>query len=76
MTRHTRNRQLQKLNSALAFKTTGCNIPIELSNKHVYFTDLDHSFQWCSPWKTDDEFGHFVIFDSREYGHFRVVDVK
>lgn len=46
MTRHTRNRQLQKLNSALAFNTTGCNIPIELSKKHVCYTDLDPTFKW------------------------------
>lgn len=46
MTRHTRNRQLQKLNSVLAFNTTGCNITIELSKSHVCVTDLDPTFKW------------------------------
>lgn len=46
MTRHTRNRQLQKLNSVLAFNTTGCNISIESSKKNVCYTDLDPTFKW------------------------------
>lgn len=75
MTRHTRVRQLHKFNKEKSNLVV--NQPIkEAIDFYIGTEDIDPSFQWCSPWKTADEFGHFVIFDSREYGHFRVVDVK
>ena len=63
MTRHTRNRQLKKINSVLAFEQTGCNIPIELSNKQVCFTDLDPNYKWRK--------GFTVYKNSIHYRHLK-----
>lgn len=73
MTRHTRNRQLVKATGDKFFVLCRNR---EIKNVIATCIYIDKTFAWMSPWKTDEEFSHFVIFDSREYGHFRVVDVK
>ncbi|QEM43070.1 hypothetical protein CHOTACABRAS_16 [Bacillus phage Chotacabras] len=73
MTRHTRNRQVMKATGDKFFMLCRNR---EIKNVVETCIYIDKTFEWQSPWRTDDEFCHFVTFAPREDGFFRIVDVK
>lgn len=58
--RHTRNRQLRKINSFMASPFT---LTIEDSKKHIWNDTLDKSFKWHRNWYSNKNY-NILTWDS------------